>query len=139
MFGKKKKVQQNINTLAQDIVVAEEWVVKALNASEYQADYTLESMKEIDRFFDEQSTTEGILAKNRGQIIFSLGAYVGQTAIKLYGGQWETDDNDPRGEITIAVKLADGTTIWPVVKCMKRYDQGAEESLYAYLYALGEH
>ena len=107
MFGKKKKVQQNTNTLAQDIVVAEEWVVKALNASEYQADYTLESMKEIDRFFDEQSTAEGILAKNRGQIIFSLGAYVGQTAIKLYGGQWETDDNDPRGEITIAVKLAD--------------------------------
>lgn len=137
MFGKKKKVQQN--TLAQDIVVAEEWVVKALNASEYKADYTLESMKEIDRFFDEQSTPEGILAKNRGQIIFSLGAYVGQTAIKLYGGQWVTDDADPQGEITIAVKLADGTTLWPVVKCMKRYDRGAEESLYAYLYALGEH
>ena len=137
MFGKKKKVPKN--TLAQDIVVAEEWVVKALKASEYQADYTLESMKEIDRFFDEQSTPEGILAKNRGQIIFSLGAYVGETAIKLYGGQWLTDDADPQGEITIAVKLADGTTIWPVVKCMKRYEAGAEESLYAYLYALGEH
>lgn len=137
MFGKaKKKVQKN--TLEQDIMIAAEWVVKALNASEYKADYSLESMKEIDRFFDEQSTEEGILVKNRGQIIFSLGAYVGQTAIKLYGGQWVTNDDDPRGEITIAVQLADGTSIWPVVKCMKRYEAGAEESLHAYLYGLGD-
>ena len=71
MFGKAKKKDQK-KPLEQDIRVAAEWVVKALNASEYKAGYSLESMKEIDRFFDEQSTEEGILAKNRGQIIFSL-------------------------------------------------------------------
>ena len=42
-------------TLAQDIPVAADWVAGALNASGYRADYTLESMKELDRFFDEQN------------------------------------------------------------------------------------
>lgn len=134
LFGKKEKK----NTLKQDILLASEWVVKALNSSGYAADYSLESMKEIDRFFDEQNTPSGILAQNRGQIIFALGAYVGQTAIKLYGGEWIADDNDPNGEIGISVRLADGSTIWPVIKCMKRYESGAEESIYAYLYVLGK-
>lgn len=58
-----------------------------LNSSGYKADYSLDSMKEIDRFFDEQNTPFGILSKNRGQILFSLGSYVEQTAIKLYGGE----------------------------------------------------
>jgi len=125
-------------TLAEDIPIAEEWVVKALNSSGYRADHTLESMKELDRFFDEQNRPGGILGGKKGQILFALGAYVGQTAIRLYGGSWRTDDSDPQGEITIAVELANGTTIWPVVRCMKRCRLGAEESLYAYLLAAGQ-
>ncbi len=39
------------NTLEEDIHLASDWVVKALNSSGYKADYSLESMKEIDRFF----------------------------------------------------------------------------------------
>ncbi len=63
---------------------------------------------------------------------------MGQTAIRLYGGSWQTDDNDPEGEVTIAVELENGTRIWPVVRCMKRCKLGAEESLFAYLMVLGE-
>ncbi len=112
--------------------------MKALNSSGYQADYTLESMRELDRFFDEQSAPGGILSKNRGQILFGLGAYVGQTAIRLYGGHWHTDDSDPKGEVNIAVELENGARLWPVVRCMKRCKLGPEESLYAYLYAAGK-
>ena len=93
-------------------------------------------MKEIDRFFDEQSGPDGILSRNRGQILFSLGSYVGQTAIKLHGGSWITDDSSPEGEINASVKLPDGTLIWPMIRCMKRYQAGSEESLFAYLYVL---
>ena len=124
------------NTLKEDIQIASDWVVKALNSSGYKADYTMESMKEIDRFFDEQSSETGILSQNRGQILFGLGSYIGETAIKLYGGEWHTDDNDPQGEINMSVKLANGTIIWPVIRCMKRYDMGSEESIYAYLFVL---
>lgn len=123
-------------TLAEDIPIAADWVVKALNSSGYRADYTLESMKEIDRFFDEQNRPGGILSRNRGQILFALGSYVGQTAIRLYGGEWLTDDSSPEGEVYIAVRLANGTQLWPVVRCMKRGKLGPEESLYAYLLAI---
>ncbi len=123
-------------TLAQDIPVAAAWVVKALNSSGYRADYTLESMKELDRFFDEQSGPGGILSRNRGQILFGLGSYVGETAIRLWGGRWLTDDSDPEGEMNIAVELASGVRFWPVVRCMKRCRLGPEESLYAYLLAM---
>ena len=124
------------NTLEEDIHLASDWVVKALNSSGYRADYSLESMKEIDRFFDEQSSETGLLSKNFGNIIFSLGSYIGEVAIKLYGGEWNTDDSDPQGEINISVKLGTGTVIWPVIRCMKRYKQGSEESIYAYLLVL---
>jgi len=126
LFGKKR-------SLKEDIVVASEWIVTALQSSGYNADYSLESMKEIDRFFDEQNTPSGILSQNRGRIIFALGAYIGQTAIKLFGGEWIVEDKARNAEINIAVCLADGSTIYPVVKCMKRYQSGAEEGIYAYL------
>ena len=134
-----KKEVPNKNTLLQDIYIASDWIVKALNSSGYEADYTLESMKEIDRFFDEQNNPNGILSGNRGQILFGLGAYIGQTIIKLYGGEWITDDSNPQGEIEISVRLANGTILWPVIRCMKRYEMGSEEGIYAYVWVLGEH
>ena len=124
------------NTLLQDIYSSTEWVAHALTVSGYKADYSLESMKEIDRFFDEQNTPTGILSKNRGQILFALGSYIGQTIIKLYGGKWITDDNDPEGELKIAVSLDNSSTLWPVIRCMKRYTNGPEDSIYAYIQAL---
>lgn len=138
IFGKKsvKENQASETTLKDDILSSSDWIVKALQSSGYKADYSLDSMKEIDRFFDEQNTPTGILSKNRGQILFALGSYVGQTAIKLYGGEWITDDDDPEGEINIAVRLNNGSTIWPVMRCMKRYELGSEESIYAYLAAM---
>ena len=138
IFNKKKPSPAPApkTTLAQDIPVAAAWVVKALNSSGYRADYTLESMKELDRFFDEQSGPGGILSRNRGQILFALGSYVGETAIRLWGGRWLTDDSDPEGEVNIMVELTGGVRFWPVVRCMKRCRLGREESLYAYLLAM---
>lgn len=135
ILGKKtiKEEHGSETTLKEDILSASDWIVNALNSSGYNADYSLDSMKEIDRFFDEQNTPTGILSRNRGQILFGLGSYVGQTAIKLYGGEWITDDEDPEGEINISVKLSNGSTICPVIRCMKRYELGSEESIYAYL------
>lgn len=132
--GEDEKMQQN--TLMEDIATASDWVVRALNSSGYKADYTLESMREIDRFFQEQNTPTGLLSQNRGSILFALGAYIGQTAIRLRGGSWQTDDADLYGEVNIAVELADGTLFWPVVRCIKRAKEGEEESIYAYLFAL---
>lgn len=138
LFGKKQPapVQQPTTGLIDDIRASTRWVILALLSSGYKADLTVESMREIDRFFDEQNTPDGILSKNRGTILFSLGCYIGETIINNFGGCWITDDNDPQGEMNIAVKLLDGTTLFPVQRCMKRYQNGADDSIYAYVYAL---
>lgn len=78
-------------------------------------------MKEVDRFFDEQNTPDGILSNNRGQILFALASYIGETVIKLYGGKWVIDENDPNNEINMAVQTNSGTVLWPAKRCMRRY------------------
>lgn len=40
------------------------------------------------------------------KLLFSLGSYIGETAIRLYGGEWDTEDDDPQGEITISAIYA---------------------------------
>lgn len=125
-------------TLLQDIMTSKDWVAKALNSSNYKADFSINSLKEIDRFFDEQNTPDGIINRNRGQILFALGAYIGEVIISAYGGEWLTDDNDPHGEVNIAVKLKNGSIIFPVQRAMKRYRNGKEDSIYDYGYVLGE-
>lgn len=125
-------------TLLQDIMTSKEWISKALNLSNYAADFSINSFKKIDRFFDEQNTPDGILSRNRGQILFALGAYIGEVIISVCGSEWLTDDNDPQGEINIAVKLKDGSTIFPVQRAMKRYMNGKEDSIYDYGYVLSE-
>lgn len=125
-------------TLLQDIMTSKEWISKGLNSSNYEADFSINSFKEIDRFFDEQNTPDGILSRNRGQILFALGAYIGEVIISVCGGEWLTDDNDPQGEINVAVKLKDGSTIFPVQRAMKRYMNGKEDSIYDYGYVLSE-
>lgn len=131
-----KLLNKNRPTLLQDISTHSEWIVKALSSSGYTVDYTIDSMKEIDRFIDEQNVPDGLIDNSRGQIIFALGAYIGQTVIKVYGGEWITDDNDPRGELEIAIKLPNGFIMWPVQKCIKRCQLGQEESIYSYVRAI---
>ncbi len=133
LTGKKKP------TLEEDIHSACAWIVTALNTSGYNADYTLESMKEIDRFFNEQSGVGGIITpERRGQIFFSIASYVGETVIKLYGGKWITDDKDPMGEVNMAVKLDNGIMLFPAQRVVKRYQNGNEDSIYAYVYVLSQ-
>ena len=126
-------------TLEDDIHSACAWIVTALNTSGYKADYTLESMKEIDRFFDEQSGVGGIITQaRRGQIFFAVASYIGETVIKLYGGKWITDDKDPMGEVNITVKLDNGIMLFPAQRVVKRYQNGNEDSIYAYVYVLSQ-
>lgn len=141
IFKKKTTESETENSqspLEQDIKASCEWVIRALNSSGYKADYTLDSMKEVDRFFDEQNTPDGILSKNRGQILFALASYIGETVIKLYGGKWVIDDDDPNNEVNMAVQTSSGTVLWPAKRCMKRYTNGAEDSIHDYIYVLNK-
>lgn len=131
----KQKKQQTAPTLMEDIPKAADWFVQAMGGSGYILDGTVESFRELDRFIDEQKRPGGLLSGKVGSKLFGMGAYVGQTLIAQLGGRWETNDQDPKGEINIAVHLNSGT-VWPVQRVMKRFSNGPEDSLYAYGAAL---
>lgn len=125
-------------TLADDIPVAAEWAKYNLNKTGYKVEYDLDSMKEVERFFVEETNEGGALSGETGTILFSLGALIGETIIKTHGGEWITDDDDPQGEINIAVKLPNGAMIWPVQRCMKRLQNGPEDNIYSYVCVISD-
>ena len=43
------------SSIVSDVLASAEWIAKALSSSGYQADFTLTSLGEIDRFFDEHA------------------------------------------------------------------------------------
>lgn len=132
MFFKKKKKR----SLKEDISVASQWVSEALVSYGYNADYSIESLKELDRFFKEENHSKGILAKDVGSKLFALGSYLGEVFIKEYGGYWITDDNDKEGEMKITVQLDVDITFMPVMSVMKCYQNCEENSLYALAIAI---
>lgn len=126
-----------MGTLIEDAKYLAVWVSQALTASGYRADFTIESLKEIDRFFDEQTAKgkpkrRSLLSDQTGQRIFALGAYTGEVIVRNYGGEWYADEQDPYGEMNIAVHLPTGHIIWPMQRMIKRMKNGKEDSIYAY-------
>jgi len=126
-------------TLLEDINAASDWIVGALNYSGYKVSMDLESLREVDRFFNEHMNDRkhkpkkgGLLADNTGTRLFALGSFIGNVLISQYGGWWITDDADPEGEINIAVQLQNGVLLWPVQRVMKRCGEGPENGIYAY-------
>ena len=126
MTEREKQVQSMIEMM-------KTWITAALSSSNYQADFSVDSLKDIDRFFDEQNTENGILSQNeqsRKGILFALGIYVGETIITNYGGKWITENyEDPN---TIKLQTEDGEVWFPVIRVQARYQYGSANSLYAY-------
>ena len=113
-------------------------MVNAFKEDGLTLDYSIKSFMAIDKFFNKHSfkgkaKRGGRLSKRLGYILFAIGGYVGNSIIKnIPGAVWETDDNDRNGEINVAVKLPDGVIIWPVQRVIKRFKNGAEDSIYVY-------
>lgn len=129
-------------TLKEDILKYSDWIVKAFAEDGLKLDYSIDSLMEIDKFI-QMHTINGNpikgrrLSKNMGGIIFSLSAYIGETLIKnIPDSEWITDDNDPKGEINISVKLGNGITCYPGQRMIKRIQNGLEDGIYPYGYVL---
>jgi len=125
-------------TLLEDIKTSSEWLTSKFESEGLKLDYTIRSLIYIDTLFnigvkDGKPIKNGAFAKDLGSMIFTIGAYTGQTIIKTVPGSvWVTDDNDPNGEITAAIKLPDETIMWPMQRVMKRFKNGSEDSIYNY-------
>jgi phosphomannomutase len=125
-------------TLFEDIKKQADWTVKAFKSDGLELDYSMGSLIEIDRFIHKY-TKDGHpikgrrLSKNLGGTVFSISAYIGETLIKnVPNSKWTTNDNDPHGEINIAVELGNGTTCFPAQRLIKRIQNGLEDGIYPY-------
>jgi hypothetical protein len=131
-------------TLVEDTRTSADWIAEALQSSGYSADFSLASLREVDRFFAEQSREgkaipNGLLSENLGSRMFAIGSYVGEAIRRVHGGHWQADDEDPKGEINITLVLPGGGRIWPVQRVMKRFKNGAEDGIYGYAVAMGDY
>ena len=120
-----------------DATASADWIAQALQSSGYNADYSIDSLKEIDRFFDEQApdgipVSGGLLSEQVGMRLFALGAYVGETIRRAGNGVWRGDDSDPRAEVNVEVVMPNGMVMWPVQRVMKRFKNGPDDGIYGY-------
>lgn len=129
-------------TLLEDIKKQAEWTVEAFKVDGYKLDFSINSLIEIDRFFemnmiDEKPKKRGRLAKNLGPVLFSIASYLTETILRNSpGSELLTDDDDPYGEVNFSIKLPDNGVIFPWERVMKRFKNGFEDSIYPYGYEL---
>jgi hypothetical protein len=124
-------------SIVRDAVEAADWMAKSLTGWGYKADFSLESLKDVDRFIDEEAPDGkpkpgGHLAQQFGAHIFGLGAYLGETIRRQGDGQWEGNDHDTYPEVTLSVRLKSGAVLWPTQRVLKRLEYGPENGLYPY-------
>lgn len=129
-------------SIVDDVAASASWIATALTSSGYRADFSPDSLREIDRFFDEQprkgkAVKRGLLSEGLGPRLFGIGSYVGEVIRRDVGGTWKGHDDDPYAEVNVSLVLDDGTVIWPMRRVMKRFRNGREDGVYAYGVALG--
>lgn len=131
-----------MTSLLDDVRTSADWIASALDSSGYQADFSPGSLRDVERFMTEHSSSGaavegGLLAADLGARLFGVGCYVGETIRLSLGALWETDDAEPAGELNVGLRLAGGSVIWPVQRVVKRFQNGPADSLTAYAVFLG--
>jgi hypothetical protein len=126
-----------MRTIKEDIAAGADWISRALRRSGYRADFSPQSLWEIDRFFDEHGENGvarpgGLLSESLGSRLFSIGSYIGEVVRRKLGGEWVGDDADPQAEINVELHLPDGSRCWPVQRTMKRFKNGPEDGIVAW-------
>lgn len=126
-----------MGAIKEDVIASAEWISQALQSSGYRADFSPQSLWEIDRFFDEHSQkgaakSGGLFSQNLGQRLFGIGSYIGEVVRRSIGGEWVGDDSDPKAEINVELHLPDGTRCWPVQRAIKRFKNGQDDGIAAW-------
>ena len=96
-----------------ELLRASNWISNFLMREGYHADYTIESLSEIDKFFKEKLNLVLESDKNRN-FIFSISAYIGEVIRMKYHGSWEVSHNIDLDDETIGISFKNHKTIYPL-------------------------
>jgi len=112
-------------------------IAAALCKSGYAADFSMQSLHEIDRFIDEhvvdgQPRPQGLLSRDLGRRLFAIGAYIGEVVRRRAGGRWTGDPGSASFELDACLEVGEGTSCWPTQKAIKRFKGGAIEGIAAW-------
>ena len=128
-----------------DLKLAADNIAKEFSDLGYRADYSVESLQDVDRFFEQNvhaskpSPGAQITEATIGKWVFGSGAYLGEVLVRLYGGSWRVDDSDPKAAISAEVVFPSGARVWPIQRVAKRYRQGSECDIYHFALALSQY
>lgn len=119
-----------------------EWVAGELRQREFNADFSLESLHEVDRFFAEFARVDlpgyqDFFADDLSFRSFAMGAYVGEVLRRAQGGEWKADSSDPLIEVNIKLALTEESTCQPMRQVLLRLNAGAASSFATFAGELG--
>lgn len=130
-----------MGTLSEDVDAAAIWMAVTLSKAGYLADFSLASLREVERSLTEHTRErspdpQGLYGTDTNQRVFAVGAYIGEVMRRNLGGKWQRDPNSPDSRIGAQLVLPGGTIIWPVRRALARIASGPEDSITAYGAAL---
>lgn len=89
------------------------WISNSLIREGYHIDYTLKSLLEIDKFFNEKMYL--VLEKdNNRNFIFSISAYIGEVIRTHFNGNWELSRLIDLDDESIGISFKNHDTIYPL-------------------------
>lgn len=127
-----------METVNEHIKRYSDWIVKCFATENLNLDYTMNSLRYLDKFLEENVTNgipnwNGILYKDHQEILYGMGVYLGETLrISIPDAKWLTQTKEGINHLTGEFQLPNGTIIYPIARVKKRFENGEEDSIYPY-------
>ena len=132
----------NTTYMCPDIDRAADWAAKQLTDREFNGDFSLESLHEVDRFFNEHAATDTadcgeFFSENPAFRTFAFGAYVGEVLRRAAESEWLCDTHDPFVDVNAALKLGEDRECLPMKQVLLRLNNGPSDSFAEFAKAHG--
>ena len=129
--------KQRLKQIKLDMYYTVKDLISFFSRSGYNLDYSMQGISVIESFINNEAIArdaveKGQLFNTSGDRIYSMGVYLGETLIKLYGGKWIINHRGNNMEVTAMVKLDSGAKLWPIRKVIDRCNKGECDNLIFY-------
>jgi len=92
--------------------------------------YNGPSVKWVEGYIEAQRVRTDLPPESRARLIDVIGSFLGQAIVHTYGGDWANDGSE------WAIAFDDRNAAFPFVKVQKQFDNGIEDSIYAFFTAI---